>query len=109
MYTNIDTEKILQAFNWIIAKDAAQQTPCILKANTREFIHKCINFVCKNNYFTETTYGRFKQIFGIAMGSQLSKKAANLIAYWHKSQCIPTPHQHFFRYMDNIIIIAKDT
>jgi len=52
MYTNIDTEEILQAFN-----------------------------VCKNNYFTKTTYGCFKQIFGIAIGSQLSKKAANLIAY----------------------------
>jgi hypothetical protein len=109
MYTNIDTEEILQAFDWIIVKDAAQQTPCIPKANTREFVRKCINFVCKNNYFTETTYRCFKQIFGIAMGSQLSKEAANLVAYWHESQRIPTPHQHLFRYVDDIIIITKNT
>ncbi len=43
-----------------------------------------------SNYFTETTFGCFLQVFGIAMGSNLSKAAANLAAWFFETKTLAT-------------------
>jgi hypothetical protein len=81
MYTNIDTKEIIEALDYILALDLTHHTSVVgLNMNLHIFIKMCIKFTCENTFFTETTYSCFYQVFRIAMSSQLSKKAANLIA-----------------------------
>jgi hypothetical protein len=70
MYTNIDSKEIMEALDYILAIDLNYHTPVLgLNYNLHIFIKMCTKFTCDNTYFTETTYGCFRQIFGIAMSS----------------------------------------
>jgi len=110
MYTNLKLSDCKTALNWFLMRDRNDNP--VIPPSYHQFLSDLLEIVLENNFFSEPTLGLFRQINGIAMGSNCSAALANLTILHSefKHMLYDTTRPMFYgRYIDDVLVIQNGT